>query len=221
MTQLHFEGVALQDITLKVEDMAEKTYDEMSMRQKGLIDAIALNRVEEKGLTNDEIVELAHELTGEKKYASSGVSRMRGKVPEVIEERVQVISNDRDEEGNNGKVTTVGDPMRQYTGPEGGIDATMQAIQERPVKSSVNDEPDPERVCPGCGESFENPQSFGGHKATCEPYQSQKDEEEAEQEPETQGNVIDFQFDSGQAFDLIRTADEEIAKQVFQQLWQG
>lgn len=188
--------------------MSDTTYEALTMRQKGLIDVLAKNRVEDADLTNEEIVELAHELTGEKKYTPSAASRFRGKYEDIIEERVQVIANDHDN-GEEGDVVTIGDPMRSYSGPEGGIDATMQRIQERPVKdTAAANGTDSTHTCVGCGKEFENAQGLGRHRVAC-------DEIQAPDESQT----LDFEFEEQQVFELIRTAEEGVAKQVFQQVW--
>lgn len=134
-------------MTAKHEERPEATYEEMDMRQKGLVDAIALNNIEGRGLTNEEVRELAHELSGEKQYAEdTTVSKYRKRYPHVIDEREQMLANERNGEG--GEVTTIGDPMRQYTGDPEGIDATMQNIQDRPVKQAGDDADPPLMLLP-------------------------------------------------------------------------
>lgn len=109
-------------------------YDSLSMRQKSLVDAMALNRLEDRGLTNEEILDLAHELHGEKRYSDGAiVSKYRSEYGGVVEHRVQVLANERN---GGGETVTVGDPMRRYTGDPEGIDATMQDIADRPVKET-------------------------------------------------------------------------------------
>lgn len=114
--------------------MSKDNYEDLNLRQKSLVDAIALKKLEDRDLTAEEVTELAHELSDEKKYAESSYYNFLDKYEDIIDQRKQMIVNDREEEDN--EVITVGDPLRNYKGPKGGIDATMQHISERPKKDS-------------------------------------------------------------------------------------
>ncbi|MFB6236961.1 MAG: hypothetical protein ABEH81_01185 [Halopenitus sp.] len=116
-----------------------KAYDTLSDRQKGLINAIAINDIDDKELTNEEIIEFAVEEFGIAPYAhESTVSKYRREHEEFIEERKKVIPNERGEEG--GEIVTTGDPMRGYEGPPEGIDATEQYVNERPRQNVSREE---------------------------------------------------------------------------------
>lgn len=115
-----------------------KSYDTLSDRQKGLINAIAINEIDNKELTNDEVIEFAVEEYGIEPYShESTVSKYRNEHEEIIEERKKVIPNERDEE--EGEVVTTGDPMAGYEGPSEGIDMTEQYMNERPKQNVTKD----------------------------------------------------------------------------------
>lgn len=179
-------------------------YDGMSMRQKGVVDAIALNRLDDKDLSNEEVVELAHELTGEKKYHPTIVSGYRNDREDAIEYRMQVIANERDSE--EGNVETIGDPMRQYTGSATGLDYSWQDIQDRPAKYS----------CDVCQQSFETPQEKAGHMNGHTEDEMESDDVELEASTEPDTTEVDLRPE--ELFDVFRNASEHVARSVFERV---
>lgn len=152
-----------------------KTYEHLRERQQALVDEIALARLDNDNYTAKVLVERAAKKSGHDEYHPSIVSRYKDKYSQIIEERMQVLANDKS--GEEGEITTIGTPLAKYTGPDTGIDLTdepgEQTITDRPVKKT--------------GES--------------------EDED-----------VILIPANSEIAFKIIRTADEDAAEWIFNQL---
>lgn len=187
-------------------NMAE--YDTLNMRQKSLVDAIALNDVDDLDLSYGEITAMAAEMSGEKEYTAGYVPDFRHDHEDAIEERVQVIVNEResDEEGEH---ITTGDPWRSYTGPAEGIDGsgTMQWLSEVNQKKTYE--------CEDCGKTFDTYQKKGAHVSGGCP------EAESAESPTQQDDfggddqTVEVDLTAEDLFQIVRCLPEGEAREIF------
>lgn len=123
------------------DDTVDKQYEELKPRQQALVDVLAEDRLTEEEYTANELLEEAADRSNTDPYNRSYLYEFKRRYEEVIEERTQVLANEREEHDGAVEIE-VGNS--RYEGPEEGLDTTSgrgtQMIQDRPVKSAGGDE---------------------------------------------------------------------------------
>lgn len=199
-----------------------QAYEEMGVRQRAHVDAIAESRLSDDRMTRRDIAERAGEIGGDgvESYHHSYISEFESKHGDIIDERVSVLANEREE--HDGEVVTLEMPSASYQGPPEGIDTTSgrstQLITERPVKETQAE------AKPAEGETEAVAFAYNDHPKPMpdDDVGSESSESDSEPAPDTDdqsGRVrIELSLTGEQAYQIIRTADDDVARALFDQL---
>lgn len=161
-------------------------YEELNDRQAALVDSVAELRARDMEVTPEKVSE-GMEKQGFVPYADGTIGTYIPRYKSIIEDRMQMLVNDRNEYEGDEKVSK-GEDGRPV------IDATWQDITERPNK----------------GEPL--------WKQTAD---ESTDEEVEEAITELDENSFLLQVNEDLVFSIIRTAEESVAREIFDRVLNG